>query len=50
MGDVFIVLFPGIVIGGEGDECVGDFRFPREFGFGECGHADEITTPCAVHV
>lgn len=41
---------PGVVVGGEGDEGVGDFGFAGEFGFGHDGHADQVPPPHAVEV
>lgn len=48
LGLVGVVGAPAVVVGGEGDEGVGDFCFAGEFGFGHGGHTDQVGSPLAM--
>ena len=43
-----VLWVPAVVIGDHCDRCVANLGFPREFGFGHIGHADDVAAPRAV--
>ena len=46
--DRIVLRMPAIVVGDHGDRGVANFRFARELGFGQIGHADYVEAQLAI--